>query len=118
MKEPKKIFLTYGPWIVLLIFLGLSLLVAAMHPMHTDMSVVEHRLRCYGAALAGPFGIWLLPCCGWCRKFSYEYVFPVLFFVVTLALFSWKRICPFWILFAASLCFWLLNGCATLMVWK
>ena len=105
-------------WVVVLLFVWLAILAVDMHPMHTDMSAFEHYARCYGAAFSGFFGVWLLPCCNRFRALSFDCFLPLLFVVVTAALYWKKRIRPLRILFAIALCFWLFCGMSVLMIWK
>ena len=105
-------------WAVVWFFAGWAKAIAEGHPMHTDMSVFEHYVRCYGAAFSGFFGVWLLPCCNRFRTLSFDSFLPLLFVVITAALYWKKRIRPFRILFAIALCFWLLCGISVLMIWK
>ena len=105
-------------WIVVLPFAALAALMAADHPMHTEMSAFEHYMRCYGAAFAGPFGVWLLPCC---RCPSPKVLFvavPCFLLFGTSALYWRKRIRPFRILLALAICYWLLVGMAALGYYK
>ena len=105
-------------WIVVLPFAALAVLAAAAHPVHTDMSAFEHYVRCYGAAFSGFFGVWLLLCCSRFRTLSFDSFLPLLFVVITAALYWKKRIRPLRILCAIALCFWLLCGISVLMIWK
>ena len=108
-------------WAVVWLFAGLAMLFASAHPMHTDMSAFEHYVRCYGAAFAGPFGVWLLPCCGMLQTGSFllvNCILPLLFVVIAAMLYWKRRIRPFRILFALALCVWLFYGIAALVSWK
>ena len=105
-------------WVVVLLFVWLAISAVDTHPMHTDMSAFEHYVRCYGAAFSGFFGVWLLPCCNRFRTLSFDLFLPLLFVVVTAALYWKKRIRPLRILCAIALCFWLLCGISVLMIWK
>ena len=105
-------------WIVVWLFAGLAKAAAEGHPMHTDMSAFEHYVRCYGAAFSGFFGVWLLPCCNRFRTLSFDSFLPLLFVVITAALYWKKRIRPLRILFALAICVWLFCGISVLMIWK
>ena len=86
--------------------------------MHTEMSAFEHYARCYGAAFAGPFGAWLLPCCR-CPEPMWMFIaIPIVFLLGASALYFWKRSLPFRMILAVAICYWLLIGMGALGYYK